>query len=634
MQIYKTLTEVDNLKTCSFVLGLITCWFVTHPYHGIRHDSLLYAVQSLSRLYPEAYKNDIFILHGFQDNYTIFSRLYSFAISWLGLNKATTVFMLVGHALWLSASFYIARILLNGKSFWIFLLLLFTLPGNYGYEGILSYGEPFLTPRIFAEALTILSIVFFIKKRLFLSVIFLIVALFIHPLMAGCGLIFLLIYSQQFKLRSILIQSLIIISTLFVLAKAGIGPFGNLLQVMDDQWYQLVKLRNSHVLIGMWDTEAFNLVLFDCSIILSAMVIVSDKQRRFLSSALITGISVLVVSWFGADLLHNVFIIQIQLWRAFWLTHLFAYLAMALLIANWRSSSDISRILLLCYLTAWFSLDRTGGILSLIVLILFYFNQRNYKDLVISKAVVTFAYLLPAVIGSFWLLTQAQNITASSNNDHKLLVGSFVILFILKTRVIVTIAFLFFWKLMTKVKNRLPATIILILMVLIFSLVIKAYSFRSQFSANEKCLSRETFKNKIPVDSVVYWQDSVKNTWLTIGRSSYASFNQGAAIPFSRELAMKLEERLKRLKALSVKDSILSRKERSLLGRAPGHPTIKGLIHVCHDPELDFVVLSSKFPDGLPDGSIDEYYDKKKDVFHYLYDCQYIRENFQDTLKE
>ncbi len=627
VRIHRTLTEVDNLKTYSLVLGLLTCWFITHPYFGIRHDSLLYAVQALSHLFPKAYENDIFIRYGFQDNYTIFSRLYAFAISWLGLSKATSTLMIAGYALWLSASFFMARILLKGKSFWIFLAFLFTLPGNYGYEGILSYGEPFLTPRIFAEALTIYSIAFFIQRRFSVSIIFLMIALFFHPLMAGCGVIFLFIYGHQFRLRSVLIQLLIIMTILFILAVAEIEPFANLLRIMDEHWYQIVSLRNSHVLIGMWDIGAFNLAVFDFSIIFSAIIIIPGQQRRLLSSALVTGIICLLVSWFGADLLHNIFIIQVQLWRAFWLIHLFAYLAMALLIANWENSSDISRILLLCYTAAWFSLDCFGGILALIVLILFYFNQRYQKKIIISKTVVTFTYLLPVVIGCFWLLMEAQDIIASSNSDHKLLFGSFIILFLLETRVVITIAFLSFWKLMIKVKSRFPTAIILMLMLLIFSLIIKGYSFRSQFYANENYLNPVTFKNKIPVDSIVYWQDSVKSTWLTLGRSSYASFNQGAAIPFSRKLALKLDDRLKRLQALGVKDSILSRKERSHPDGTLGRPTEQGLVHLCHDPELDFVVLSSKFSAGL----IDEHFDKEKDEFYYLYDCKYIRESFQDT---
>ena len=623
MQNHRTLTEVDNLKKYSLVLGLLTCWFITHPYFGIRHDSLLYAVQALARLYPEAYKNDIFILYGFQDNYTIFSRLYAFAISWLGLSKATITLMLVGYALWLSASFYIARILLNGKSFWIFLAFLFTLPGNYGYEGILSYGESFLTPRIFAEALTIYSIAFFIQRRFSVSIIFLMIALFFHPLMAGCGLIFLLIYSQQFKLQSILIRLLIIISTLFILAIADIKPFDSLLQVMDEQWYQVVSLRNSHVLIGMWDTGAFNSVVFDFSIILSAIIIIPGQLRRLLSSALVTGIICLLVSWFGADLLHNIFIIQIQLWRAFWLIHWFSYVAMALLIGNWENSTEIERILLLCYITAWFSLDHSGGILALIVLILFYFNQRNNKDSVISRSVVTFAYLLPVVIGSFWLIMRAQDINLPLSDDNKSNLLGFIILLFSNTRIFYVIAFLSFWKLLDRAKSRFPTAIILLLMFLIFSLIMPNWSFRPQFYANKNYLNPLTFNNKIPVDSVVYWQDSVKSTWLTLGRSSYASFNQGAAIPFSRILSIKLDDRLKYLQVLGVKD-ILSRKERSRADGTPGRPTEKELLHVCHDPELDFVVLSSKFSAGL----IDEYYDKEKDDFYYLYDCQYIRRNF------
>ena len=91
-------------------------------------------------------------------------------------------------------------------------------------------------------------------------------------------------------------------------------------------------------------------------------------------------------------------------------------------------------------------------------------------------------------------------------------------------------------------------------------------------------------------------------------------------------MALKLEDRLKRLKALGVRDSIIYRNERFQTYSAPGNMTEKGLVHVCYDSGLDFVILASKFQESL----LDEHYDKKREGFYYLYDCQYIREHFQD----
>ena len=75
-----------------------------------------------------------------------------------------------------------------------------------------------------------------------------------------------------------------------------------------------------------------------------------------------------------------------------------------------------------------------------------------------------------------------------------------------------------------------------------------------------------------------------------------------------------------------MKDSIISSKKRLLIKGAPGLPTLEGLVQVCNDPELDFVVLSSKFSFGL----IDEDYDQVGNKNYYLYDCRYIREKHKD----
>ena len=577
--IHRTLTEIDNLRAYCLVLGLLTCWFMTHPYFGIRHDGLLYAVQALSHLYPKAFENDIFIRYGLQDNYTIFSRIYMFAISWLGLSKATSALMFIGYMLWLSASFFMARKLLDGKSFWFFLILLFTFPSYYGSEGIFSYGESFLTPRIFAEALTIYSVAFCIKERFFLSFAFLFFALLFHPLVAGCGLLFLLFYRQKIEIKRVIFKLLVATSVVLILSGIGVGPFSDFFQVMDKKWYELVHLRNSFVFIGTWGIEALNIVMFDCSIILSSIIISNDQQRKVLLTILSIGVGSLFVSWVGGDILHSVFFIKVQLWRAFWLTHWISYLAMALFMANWKQSSDVSRILLLCYISAWFLLDNIGGILSLMLLIFFYyFTKGRNKDFIISKTAKTFVYLLPIVIGCFWLVMETQDYKLYLNADINYFSLNFFALFLFKFKLLFAFVFLFFWRLIGKTSNKLPMMITAFFATILMVEILVGWSFRPQFALKKNYLTQETFQNKIPIDSVVYWQDSVKSTWLTLGRSSYASFNQGVAIPFSRKLALIWAERLKNLSALGVKDSIISSKKHLLIKSAPGIPTLKGLV--------------------------------------------------------
>jgi hypothetical protein len=58
-------------------LALLACWVLVHPYRGMVHDALLYTLQALSRLYPESLGQDLFLAHGSQEDFTIFSRIYA-----------------------------------------------------------------------------------------------------------------------------------------------------------------------------------------------------------------------------------------------------------------------------------------------------------------------------------------------------------------------------------------------------------------------------------------------------------------------------------------------------------------------------------------------------------------------------
>ena len=133
-----------------------------------------------------------------------------------------------------------------------------------------------------------------------------------------------------------------------------------------------------------------------------------------------------------------------------------------------------------------------------------------------------------------------------------------------------------------------------------------------------------SFSRVIPAGAVVYWEDDVQMTWFGLGRASYASLAQTVGLIFNRQTAIEGKRRVDRLAALGVKDGIFAPAKNQ-----PSLPegSFAGLVHVCHDPALDYAILSKDFKKGI----IERYFNKTTKKYFYLYDCAYLRQNFADT---
>jgi len=103
-----------------------------------------------------------------------------------------------------------------------------------------------------------------------------------------------------------------------------------------------------------------------------------------------------------------------------------------------------------------------------------------------------------------------------------------------------------------------------------------------------------------------------------LGTSSYADPTQAVGIIFSKDTAMKYFQRTKRLESLGFHD--LWHREASENDTIP-KPAFHDLVHVCSDPELDYVVLDFKYPYG----AVDSYYDEHSKKKYFLYDCEVVR---------
>ncbi len=110
--------------------------------------------------------------------------------------------------------------------------------------------------------------------------------------------------------------------------------------------------------------------------------------------------------------------------------------------------------------------------------------------------------------------------------------------------------------------------------------------------------------------------------WLVLHRGSYASPQQAAGIIFSRLTAIEAERRLARLKRLGYTDSRFDRAPKAIAQPTTTAVNLDGLIHACHDPILDFVVLPRVVVGAIPKTTVR--LPPSEGIYH-LYACASLR---------
>lgn len=640
-------TDIQEIERCRQVtvvhptilvfLLLLGIWLFAHPWGGIWHDAQLYAFQALSHLRPDAYRNDLFLFSGSQDDYTFFSPIYATLISLLGLRTATITLLLAGYVLWTGSVAWLLRRLLRGFPFWLGLTLIFAMSPHYGGTvAQLRYAEPFLTPRLIAEGLTLLSLAMMLRGKRLASLAAMAAAFAMHPLMALAGAGFVGLYEAIARPKAALGAGVLGLALLFGLAFFNVVPFDRLLSTMDSQWFELVFARAPYIFWDGWKHEDWlNRVLLSFSLLATASITAQGTHRRAFLAPLVVGCASLLLTWVGTSLFHNVLLIQIQPWRSLWLVQLFSYIAAAWLVAQFWSRGQAYRFLLTCFLAASLPLGNIGGILALLATCLFVWQARRGKETHFSKTIILLLYLIPLLTAILWVVTSwlaaAELTRTASPHNHFL---NFSLVWIGKllvaggSGVIAMAFFLAVWRYGPDHRKFVHLVTVAGVLVLLFLSIVIWYRPNKQERYYEQWPLHDpipSFTRHIPGDAVVYWKDNVKMTWFTLGRANYASALQtGASIVFSRQTAIEGKRRMDRLAALGGEDSIPD-----WGGNASRLPkaSVEGLVHVCHDPVLGYVILSKDFGVGV----IEQYFEKQTGKYFYLYDCALLRQNFTDT---
>jgi hypothetical protein len=153
-------TSLNSSATSRLVLAVvglvgIATWALSHSYRGIFHDAGLYTLQALARLHPGSLSGDVFLKFGSQDGFTIFSPLYAAASRMLGVEFAAATLTLALQGALLAAAWILARAVMPFSMAIFGVAVLIAVPGDYGPDRIFTCIEPFLTPRMGAEALVL-----------------------------------------------------------------------------------------------------------------------------------------------------------------------------------------------------------------------------------------------------------------------------------------------------------------------------------------------------------------------------------------------------------------------------------------------------------------------------------------------
>ncbi len=292
------------------------------PYHGIRHDSILYLGQALLRWMPNEFSSDLFFAFGSQAKFTLFPQLVAVAFDHFLPADFFLGMTLLGLLSFVLASLILVhRLFAPAYCYWA-LLLLTVLPSGYGGYGVFAYAEAFFTGRSFAEPLVLLALAAIWGRHYFLSACLWLCAALIHPLQALPALILVwsfLVLQDRRWLHALWLPALAL-----TLGWLGISPLSALVAPYDAQWMEWIREPNQHVFLLNWELTTWCHVATDIFLV-SLVAFGQGIRLAVLARALLLTLLVgFVASLVLVDGLGLVFPTGLQLWRVQWLVHWFA----------------------------------------------------------------------------------------------------------------------------------------------------------------------------------------------------------------------------------------------------------------------------------------------------------------------
>ena len=620
--------------------ALVTLCLASRPYQGIVHDARLYLVQALYRLEPEKFGADLFFKFGSQDSFSVFSLIYAPAVALFDPGGAHLLFWILGQVLWGAALVYLSLTLFGVRKIAILGIgAAYALSPNYGW-GALQYGEPFVTPRIFVEAISITAIALVNREKVAIAYAISIVAVALHPLMALPGLAVVALLTLP--LVRVLIPLVIVgILTVSALALAGIEPFTRATARFDAEWFEIVYTRSPHAFIQQWGWHGITFL----SLPFSSLALVAWRgdiaHRPIAKSILAMGLGFLLVSWLGGEIFANVLVLNLQLWRGLWLVtllgNIFAIYAVCMLPTGGRSRIYLIAAIIVNVIEA--QLGSVPVVTALIVVVAgleywadCYLSGKMYRamQLVGSAAMAAATLVLFANMYAIGMATDVEKpITILWREIIILAAGVGLIA----------------WCLGYTKSARVPVIVSTVLLVWSISIV-DMQEAKAKYVSSSEPPDTEIFAQIEGRNT--YWEDGVEIMWFKMRQPIYYSCIQGAGVMFYRETAIEHIRLGKIFRNLNTSDFDEKTTKHCLQKGDPlseGPTTPEQILAVCNAlPELDIMVLHAEIPE-LPHGSWKPEFhvppsgfkasdaadlkrrqdERQSDGLYFIYDCHELR---------
>jgi len=528
-------------------------WALHHGYAGIIHDARLYTFQAFAMREP-ALANDVYLRFGSQDRFTLFSPIYATVMGWLGIDGAAALLTLAFQVAFFVAAAVLARRLMPAPYAWIGMALLCALPGHYGADTIFAVAEPFVTPRLAAEAAVLFGLAAYLDQRYWLAGVHMLVALALHPLMASAGFAIVLFMPNGHRLAYP--RALAAAAVLSAMVVAALGLAGAQVR-FDPDWISLLRDGIPYLFPSEWDLADWaknSLPL--TTLLIGALALNPSAARSLCRSAVIIAIVGITATFVLGELLQLVLAIQTQPWRWLWLSHVLALLLAPLIAQRLWSGSALSKASLLLLAAAWllrgewYVLPVGAMAIAAAAAAKTRIDRANAGRLALFGAALLLVFALFHQIATSILFAIA--VPDQSNAPHTIR----WVRALDRTGLFTTCAFVLVLVLFRSLRSRQAQLAISALCILLIAPLAPA----AVREWNAKAFDEHTraafasWRAHIPEDTEVLWFDNPLDAWLILERRSYVSGLQMLSGVFSRPAAMEMKRRTHAIEAFLAGD--------------------------------------------------------------------------------
>jgi len=605
---------------------------VVLPYQGICHDARLYAFQVLNLVKPEFLIDDLYLKFGSQDKFTLFSYLAFPLVKFCGLKLGFFLLFIVGKIILIAGSLYLASQICTNPLAALLgsgALLLNALP--YSNLDIFQINEPFTTPRLFAEGLSLWALGAVLQRRLKSASLLFIASLSLHVLSALPAIGFALIYGLTSKFGQPKVWGSLIVGALAI-SFITLAPlsFARFSPELDLEWRELILKRAPYLFIQNWSAHDWGRVALFLSALLLSARILKEQRRNLALSSILLAILGIIFAFLGSNS-DSSLLLQLQSYRAFWLVIVLALLLAAELVSKLLQSEKPQHIFWGFVGLAMLGIpepDFNSYFLyrlafCLFILLIFAISLRGLRSRArnidwLQKACTV---SLPSALIWLWCFIL---VVGFSEAAHEFLPGEYQALF--RRSVFfsalcggMTLPIIFASIFNGCLAKRRPNDSVLISVLVFLGVLVQLMGYSRNeialmLSRAERTAQRksEFVARQIEASAArlgtkalsVYWPFHLEDIWFELGATSFYSAEQLAGLSLNRANAIEGKRRAD-VVASFEQDSYCSSPSQSrglswayppdLCARAHTAPNTLAILHLCQSEKIDIVVLDREF---------------------------------------